>query len=178
MTVVRLKDGKPVTRDGQVGIDEACCCGGCPDAPWCVQIAWDLMFDDVHDGMPGLPVKGSATVWVAGDHTAVPYAVRTCNNGNPANDEPFSDPACGGGVVGDFCDGMVYYGGVETSCVLDFTWEFNDPFFGGVALRYGDTLHNGVNNINEDLNGLGVMLTGTVTMAVAVNAKRDTCGCP
>jgi hypothetical protein len=29
MTLITFQDGKPVLRDGQVGTEQACCCGGC-----------------------------------------------------------------------------------------------------------------------------------------------------
>ena len=35
MTLITFEDGKAVFRDGKVGTEQACCCGGPPDPPVC-----------------------------------------------------------------------------------------------------------------------------------------------
>jgi hypothetical protein len=40
MTRITLQDGKVVLRDGKVGTEEACCCGGCP----CKTVIWTHVY--------------------------------------------------------------------------------------------------------------------------------------
>ena len=42
MTLITFSDGKPVLRDGQVGTEQACCCGCCLKLrPWLRIVGWD-----------------------------------------------------------------------------------------------------------------------------------------
>ena len=43
MTLITLQDGRIVLRDGKVGTEQACCCGGCPPGYVCCGIAEYLL---------------------------------------------------------------------------------------------------------------------------------------
>lgn len=159
---------------------------GCADGPWCVTIEWDLVLDDVGDGLPAATLQGSANVWVNEDPTDPSYAVRTCLNGAAVSDAPFTDTGCDGSEVADFCDpgSSVNYGGVASGECVQFTWEFTG--FGAipsplVLVYQGDgsgTLALGTNTINESYLSGQITLTGTVTLSIAGNAAVGDCGCP
>jgi hypothetical protein len=50
MTLITFQDGKVVMRDGKVGTEQACCCGGeevqCDEVGHCVHVVWDLEYLD------------------------------------------------------------------------------------------------------------------------------------
>lgn len=161
-----------------------CCSNACQQGPWCVSIAWSLVFDDINDGFPGANLEGSATVWVNDDVNDPEYAIRKCLNGAGADDAPFTDANCDGVEVADFCDAgsSINYGGVAAGPCLQFIWEFTGFGIGGVSLvlarvNDGGTLSEGVNDVDESWFGGDITLTGTVTFSVTGITAEVDCEC-
>lgn len=48
MTLITFQDGKAVMREGQVGTEQECCCGGCGD---CIQIDYEWSITDLACGV-------------------------------------------------------------------------------------------------------------------------------